>query len=53
MLTDSVLQIKPEQLTIILRNVSSSAADDAVRAIFTSVGAPEPLSVRGDVEDSW
>lgn len=52
-LTDSVLQIKLEQLTIILRNVSSSAADDAVRAIFTSVGAPEPSSVRGDVEDSW
>ena len=52
-LIDTGLQIKLEQLTIILRNVSSSTADEAVLALFSSVGAPAPTYVRGDVEDSW
>lgn len=48
------MQLKPEQNTVILRNISNDTPVDTIQAIFSDVdGCPIPSSVRFDMNDTW
>ena len=44
---------KPEQNTLILRDISSSTPIDDVRQIFTDANCPIVQSIRADMNDIW
>jgi len=50
-------RIKPipnvERTTLILRNIPSSATEESVRTLLSSVNVPSILAIRPDVGDNW
>ena len=44
--------VKPEQNTLILRDIPSSASSDEIVGIFTGAGFA-PLGIRSDMNDTW
>ena len=44
---------KPEQNTIILRDIASSIPASEIAGLFEAEGCPRSLSVRSDINDTW
>jgi hypothetical protein len=46
--------IKPEQNTLILRDISTTTPPDLIKNVFTSSNnCPEIVSIRSDMNDTW
>ena len=47
---------KPEQNTLILRDIAATATNEEIMAIFSgapTASCPVPLAVRSDMNDTW
>ena len=45
--------VKPEQNTLILRDIPSTSSNEAIMEIFTNANCPVPISLRSDMNDIW
>ena len=45
--------VKPEQNTLILRDIPSTASNEAIMEVFTQANCPLPISLRSDMNDTW
>lgn len=45
--------VKPEQNTLILRDIPSTASNEAIMEVFAKANCPMPVSLRSDMNDIW
>lgn len=45
--------VKPEQNTLILRDIPSTSSNEAIMEVFTQANCPIPISLRSDMNDTW